>query len=67
MMNATEVRRRVVEGYNVPVAALARAAGYDRSNFYGMVRDGRVQAIRLGKKSLRVPPHEARRVLGIED
>jgi hypothetical protein len=60
-----EVDQALAANRSVRVPPLAKKAGFSTGGFYALARRGDVKVIKIGK-SVRVPPDEARRVLGRE-
>lgn len=60
-----DLMRRIAEGKNVKVAALADAIGISKGGLYLAIRRGEVEAVNVGT-AVFVPAREARRLLGLD-
>lgn len=60
------IRKAIEEGGGVNVRPLAKAAGVSAATLYRAINRGEIPATQVGKR-LTVPPHVARRLLGLPD
>lgn len=60
------VRELVIQGRPVRVRPLAAEAGVSAAALYNLIKEKKIEAIRIGR-SVVVPPHAARPLLGIAE
>jgi hypothetical protein len=53
-------------GQNVKIPALAKALNRARNTLYEAAKRNEFKVVKIGR-SISVPPHEARRLLGLDD
>jgi excisionase family DNA binding protein len=59
------LKQAIAEGRHVTVPLLAKCVGASPGALYAAIREGEVRAVRIGN-AVRIPAHEARRLLGLE-
>ncbi|WP_407530158.1 helix-turn-helix domain-containing protein [Methylobacterium oryzisoli] len=64
-MITAEVLKRIREGANVPVAPLARVVGCSPNHLWKLVRDGEIEAVKVGT-AIFIPARVAAPLVGIK-
>lgn len=64
-MTTVEVRTRILEGANVPVVPLARVIGCSANHLWKLIRDGEIEAVRVGS-AIFVPARVAGPLVGLK-
>lgn len=61
-----DIREAVMQDRPVRVGPLAKEVGVSAATLYNLIRQEKIEAIRVGR-SLIVPPHAARPLLGMKE
>lgn len=64
-MSTAEVLRRIREGANVPVGPLAGVIGCSKNHLWRCVRDGEIEAVKVGS-AIFIPSRVAAPLVGIK-